>query len=289
MGLTDDIKQLAINLGADLVGVGPVDRFQYAPEKFKPQYYMPDAKNVIAIATRILEGICDVHGAYDEEGKTIGPYTWFGYPIINWSFSWIAFQLGKKLEDKGHKALPFPPAGFHYQQAEKAFYPDFLHKHAAVAAGLGEFGHNRLFLSPQFGAHNRVISIITNAPLEADPMYRGPRLCNRRECRDTCIKICPLKALKEKTMQVKIGERVFDYAELDSTECFWSTIAGKYLRGNDELPRYPSHAEIEEIMKKAGGRDKVMAKMNPHDKSFQQFTFTYTCGACLAKCRAPWK
>jgi epoxyqueuosine reductase len=289
MGLTDDIKQKAKDLGVDLIGVAPVERFQLAPTLFQPQYYMKDAKNVIAMAIRILEGICDVHGSYDEEGKTIGPYTWFGYPIINWSFSWIALQIGKKLEDNGYRALPFPPAGFHYRQAEKGFYPDFLHKHAAVAAGLGEFGHNRLFVSPQFGAHNRVISIITNAPLDPDPMYSGPKICNRKECRDICVKICPMSAFQENTMEVRIGDRVYEYAQFDSMSCIWSTIVGKYLRGNDELPRYPGHDEIEEIIRNAGGRDKVNAKMNPLDRTFQQFTFTYTCGACLAKCRAPWK
>ncbi|MGD0917150.1 MAG: hypothetical protein ABSB22_11895 [Thermodesulfobacteriota bacterium] len=115
MKLTNDLKARAIHMGVDLVGVAPIDRFEYAPEKFKPQYYMRDARNVVVLATRILEGICDVHGSYDQQGKTIGPYAWFGYPVLNWSLSWVAFQVGRLLEDNGYRSLPFAPAGFHYQ------------------------------------------------------------------------------------------------------------------------------------------------------------------------------
>lgn len=50
-------------MGVDLVGVSPVERFQHAPAKFQPQYHMRDAKNVVVFASRILEGICDAHGA----------------------------------------------------------------------------------------------------------------------------------------------------------------------------------------------------------------------------------
>lgn len=288
MKLTDDIKALATGMGVDLVGIAPVERFDYAPEKFKPQYYMRDAKCVVVLATRILQGICDVHGAYNEEGKTIGPYSWFGYPMLNWGNSWTAIQVGNHLEDNGYKALPFAPAGFHYQQADKGL-PDFLHRHAAVAAGLGEFGLNRLFISPQFGPRQRPISIITNAPLDPDPMYNGPKLCNREECKDTCVKICPMQAFVDKLMSVRIGDRVYEYLELDSTVCHWCAIVGKYLRGTDELPRYPNRQQIDELYKRAGGRANVQAMMNPTDRMFQQFTWTPTCGACLTKCRAPWK
>ncbi len=288
MSLTADVKSLAIRLGADLVGVAPVERFEDAPEEGKPQYYMPDAKCVVVLATRVLKGLCEAHGAYNEPGKTIGPYMWYGYPIINWANSWIAFQTGRYLEDKGHKALPFPPTGFIYRNPEE-YQPDFYHKHAAVAAGLGEFGLNRLLLTPQFGAHQRIVSLITDAPLEPDPMYSGPRLCNPTECRETCVRVCPMQAFEEKMISVKIGGRVFEYRGLDTVLCRWNSVVGRYLRGNESLPRYPDHQQIEEITRELGGKAKVNEKMNPDDKALQQFTFAPTCGACMTKCRAPWK
>ncbi len=288
MNLTDDVKKRAVKLGADLVGFAPVERFDYAPKEYHPQYFMKDARSVIVLAIRLLEGICDVHGAYYEKGKTIGPYAWYSYAIINWSISMIAYQVGKALEDKGYRALPFPPTGFPYRH-EEFIYPDFLHKHAAVAAGLGELGINRLFLSPQFGSHQRLVSIITNAPLEPDRMYEGPSLCNPKECRNTCLKTCPMKAFTEKVTTARIGSRVFEYRDLDYVRCLWHGIGGKYLRGSPDLPRYPDRQEIEEIYRAAGGQETVRAKIHPLDKAFNQFTFTPTCGACIVKCRAPWK
>ena len=287
MKLTDDVKALAIRMGADLVGIAPVDRFEYAPEEGKPHYYMREARCVIVLATRILKGITDVHGSYEEEGKTMGPYMWYGYPVLNWANSWIASQVSKLLEDKGHSALPFPPAGFHYRNPEKGL-PDFSHRHAAVAAGLGELGHNRLFLTPQFGARQRLLSIITSAPLEPDPLYDGEKLCNREKCKDVCIKVCPMAAYEDEVMSVKIGDRVFEYAGLNSATCWWHAIVGKYLRGTEELPRYPTYEQIQELIGKAGGREKLLEKMNPWDKAMFMFTYVPTCGACLTKCPAPW-
>ena len=37
MSLTDDVKSLALELGADLVGVAPIERFEGAPEFYHPQ------------------------------------------------------------------------------------------------------------------------------------------------------------------------------------------------------------------------------------------------------------
>ena len=41
MSLTDDVKSLALELGADLVGVAPIERFEGAPEFYHPQGLLP--------------------------------------------------------------------------------------------------------------------------------------------------------------------------------------------------------------------------------------------------------
>ncbi len=284
MSLTHDVKERAFTMGADLAGIASVDRFDYAPEEGKPQYYMPDAKSVIVIATRVLEGLCDVFGSFEEQGKTISPYFWYGYSQLNWANSWIAIQIGKLLEDKGFKAIPFPPTGINYRHMDtKEDVPDFYNKHAAVAAGLGEFGLNRLLLTPQFGAHQRLIPIITNAPLEADPMYSGPSLCRPKECKKFCVRTCPHKAIEDRMFSVKIGNRVFEYAVLNSLRCKFQRIGGKYMRGKSEFPKQPDDAELKELMK---GFD--VQKANRYDKQLNVFTFGPSCGDCMVKCPAPW-
>ncbi len=284
MNLTAKVKERARALGADLVGIAPVERFDAAPDSGKPQYYMPEAKSVIVIATRILKGICDVFGSFEAEGKTISPHFWHGYSQLNWANSWIAIQVGILLEDNGYKALPFPPTGIHYRHIDKnEDLPDFYNKHAAVAAGLGEFGLNRLLLTPQFGAHQRLIPVVTSAPLDPDPMYRGPQLCRPEECNRFCVRTCPVKAFQDKPVSVNIGGRVFEYPTLNSQRCKFQSLGGKYMRGKAMFPALPSDEELPEIMKN------LMQKMNPHDRTFHMFTFGPACGDCYVKCPAPWK
>ena len=42
--LTREIKELARDKGADLVGIAPVSRFQEAPENRYPRFYIPQAQ-----------------------------------------------------------------------------------------------------------------------------------------------------------------------------------------------------------------------------------------------------
>ena len=48
--LTDRIKSMALDLGANLVGVAPVERFANAPITASPQGIMPAARSVISMA-----------------------------------------------------------------------------------------------------------------------------------------------------------------------------------------------------------------------------------------------
>ena len=70
---------------------------------------------------------------------------------------------------------------------------DFSHKHAAAAAGLGEFGTSTLFLTPRFGPRVRLISVVTNAPLQGDKKI-SQKICLK--C-FKCMKECPAGAIRE--------------------------------------------------------------------------------------------
>lgn len=152
--LTNEMESFIINQGADLVGIAPVERFQDAPEGYGPNSYMPDATCVISIGIHLADGICDVWGEYSEPGKSIGPYLFYGYGLVNLELGRIANLAAKRLEYRGYKSLTFPPTWTiamyrsigllqpHYIGA------DFSHRHAATAAGLGEIGWNGLADNP---------------------------------------------------------------------------------------------------------------------------------------------
>jgi epoxyqueuosine reductase QueG len=72
----------------------------------------------------------------------------------------------------------------------------FSHRHAAVLAGLGEIGLSNLLITPQFGARVRLVSIITEVPLEPDQPYEKS-LCRegQKECGKACVVHCPVEAI----------------------------------------------------------------------------------------------
>jgi len=275
--LTSDMKAFAMEtLAVDLVGVAPVERFKKAPEGTQPTVYMPEAKSVVVLASRILPMLSEVAGHREEPGKTLEPYMWFGYPMLNWNLSWMAIRVAKFLELRGYQSLPFPPTthgGLLSDEQSAAL----SHRHAAVAAGLGELGLNRLLLTPEFGPRQRLVSMITDAPLVPDPLYTGPKVCRPDVCGQLCLKLCPSGALAG-TQSCEIGNRVFTYSRLNMIKCLWGGIHEKgFQRTHIPMPSNPTWDDY----------FAALENMDPQDRALDAMTFLPKCGACLNFCPAP--
>jgi len=143
---TNEIKNYLLERGADVVGIAPVNRFDDGPEETHPRHYMPDATYVISLGMKIMDGVCDVWGDYTEPHKSISPYLFYGYGLLNLEMSRIGNLAAKRLlEFRGYKSLMFPPTWVtgQYPFFERnnepyvTFMHDFSHRHAAIAAGLG--------------------------------------------------------------------------------------------------------------------------------------------------------
>jgi len=274
--LTENLKAFAVEqLGIDLVGVAPVERLAGGPEGGRPTDYLPNAKRVIVAAAKIPDAAVEVAGHYDEPGRTLGPYMWYGYVVLNWDLSSAANRLVRFLERSGFVGLPFPPTGILYKYGDRA---DFSHRHAAVAAGLGEFGFSGLLLTPEFGPRQRLVSIITNAPLEASPMYEGPKLCRPNTCGHACIKACPTAAMTGK-VSLTIEDKTFHYAKLHDVKCKWLFAEKGYRRTKVPIPPDPTIEDWQEVLK--------TTKVHPFDAGLTQYTFVPQCGACIFKCPSP--
>jgi len=113
-----------------------------------------------------------------------------------------AEKIGRFLEKEGHLALPVsadkpveihkldPLTGKRLPHTRTVGHISL--KHAAVSAGMGQIGRSNLLLTPEFGPHQRLGGIITEAPLEADPFLEWD-LCVQGCTR--CEDACPVKAL----------------------------------------------------------------------------------------------
>ncbi len=259
------IKQVAINAGADLCGIGSMDRFEGAPADMDPRRLFPEAKSVIGMAFRIPRGV--QQGI--EQGTQFYQYPSMAYGGINEIFApGVLYRVGQFIEDHGYEAMVYRNTGarsiisdmtgqyghtispeeqiesYEQQKTKTAHHrtvqfarstredtaaPDlqFHFRLAGVACGLGEIGWSKMFLTKEFGPLQRLAFIFTDAELEPDPLYNGEPLC--RKCK-ACVRECPGGCLStEETQVVYIGDKKCEWAKLDEWKCYaFYTHGGRY-------------------------------------------------------------
>lgn len=210
MGETADavmVKEWILAQGIDLVGIAHADHLILSHPPRPAEALMPTAKSVIVMAV----------------AHTLGSV--YAPDIMLWTRSKMqtsrlldetAEKLGRRLERAGFLTLPIsadkpveifknnPATGKKFRQTRTAAFLSF--KHAAVSCGMGEIGRNNLLLTPEFGPHQRLCAIVTEAPLEPDPRKDFDLCCG---C-NRCIKACPSNALKS------------DHYDVDPCFVYWS-------------------------------------------------------------------
>lgn len=243
---SEKVKKYARKCGADLVGIGSMDRFEGASKEMDPRYIFPEAKVIIGLVFRIPRGY--LRGI--EEGTHFYQYPSMGYSNINEVYAPIVLrEVVCFLEDHGHEGVVIRNTGglgtisdmtgsatessnfgrrIRYSRPVSNDRPPpdvFFHfRIAAFICGLGEIGYSKLFLTPEFGPRQRFAFILTDAPLEPDPLYEGPKLCDR--CM-LCAKECPANAIsKTETVKVKVVGRELEWGKLDEWQCFYAYMGG---------------------------------------------------------------
>ena len=234
-----DVKDYALAMGADLVGIAPMDRWEGAPKQMDARYICPDAKSMIALGFRIPRGT--LRGV--EEGTFYASYASLGYAAINHVLQpLVLWRITAMLEDAGFETMPiannFPwgnsdssgqnpeRTGVHTPARSLPVSPDRpapdVTPHlrlAAYMAGLGEIGWSKMFISPKFGPRQRIAIILTDAELEPDPIYEGPQLCDR--CM-LCAKQCTGGAIptdQSDCVRIEIAGHTVEWANIDYTIC----------------------------------------------------------------------
>ena len=177
--LTRNLKELALNKGADMVGVASVDRFDGAPDGHHPLDVLSGCKSVISLGRRFVMGILDM---LDPARQRLS-YKHHMYAHINTYNSHTAYEIALYLENNGHAAYAVQPTTPYEPQTRMGVVS---HRHAAVLAGLGRFGKSNLVLTPQFGPRNRFVTILTTARLIADPLLETDLCTNCNTCRTMC-------------------------------------------------------------------------------------------------------
>jgi epoxyqueuosine reductase len=252
---SDSIKGLMKEYGADLVGIASVDRFQGAPPGHGPLDLVPRAKSVVVAGVRIPDPVVDYddyHLKMTEMEPELGIranienfYLQMGHYVQDMMLNIAATRLANYLEiNHGLRSLPAVNAqhtglGHPVMEAQLGF---FSQRHAAVRAGLGEFGLSGLVVTPQFGPRVRYVSVITEAELEPDPLLTekvcmrgkcggedGPRC--QQKCANNALKLRPDVDLESVFIDSPVSFERFQCINMSTTQgAFGCTFVGTCLR-----------------------------------------------------------
>ncbi|MCL5960516.1 MAG: hypothetical protein M1358_14620 [Chloroflexi bacterium] len=277
--LTAAIKDMALSADIDLVGITSVDRYAQAPKGRHPRDILPQAHSVISLGLGIGEGVIQAdmraHNSADNR-KGVYSYMIYGYTLLNNELNTIALRISRFLEKSGYITLPVPAS----PPSDGMNYVGLISNiHAAVAAGLGEFGWQGLLVTPKYGPRLRTCTIVTSAPLIPDELYGGPKLCRPDKCGQICTKVCPTKALRSNdTDKIEIAGKEFEYVRVKHLRCVWSLygLTKKTLALKEfPIPEEPTREQFQE------------AKSNMHPAQQAEIASVGRaayCGMCIMYC-----
>ncbi len=287
--LNDEFRGYLLAQGADLVGFGSARHMEGAPEIMQPRRYLPDAQSMIAIGLHINEASCDLIERSVYDGRlpaSYHSYQMFTLTIVNPQLDTIAFQGARFLEKQGYRAYPFP-ANMPHMLKPSEEYPggpgDISHKHVAVSCGMGQIGWHNLLITPKFGTRQKLTTIVTNAPLNPDPICED-RLCDPVQCGFQCARACPTAAipgtLRAKTA-IRMREQPVEYAKLVGWRCRWGCSGMlKSTGGYTDIAMPDEEPTAEDLLRYKAQTDpwqtrlKALSGLVPY------------CGRCLCVCPA---
>jgi len=100
-----------------------------------------------------------------------------------------ALLVADRIQEEGFRSLPIAASQIIEWDNQRAHVS---HKHVGRAAGLGWFGRNNLLVNPELGSRFRLVTVLTDMPLEPGaPLDRDWGTCR------ACIKACPCGAIKD--------------------------------------------------------------------------------------------
>jgi len=174
------LKKHAFDLGFSLLGVADISSVKQGfilSENLKARF-----ERGISLGKRLLDSVLD-----DIEDRPTSLY-FHHYRQLNFFLDRAAFLISSTIQDLGFQALPIPASQIVDWEKQRGHVS---HKKIGYLGGLGWIGRNNLLVNPKLGSRFRLVTVLTNMPLETDkPMEADCGTCRR------CLSSCPAQAIK---------------------------------------------------------------------------------------------
>lgn len=176
-----ELKAFALDLGFDLFGVADI-------AGLRGDFLLEPATRdrfglAVSLGKRLSDAVLD-----DIQDRPTSIY-FHHYRQMNFFLDRGAFLIADFIQKRGYRSLAIAASQIIDWEKQRA---QVSHKHVGRAAGLGWFGRNNLLVNPDLGAHFRLVTALTDMPLEPDaPLDRGCGVCR------ACAKACPAGAIKD--------------------------------------------------------------------------------------------
>jgi len=215
----EKLKKFCFEQGASLFGVADISGIKKDFRLDPAETENLDKAICIgfAMSKKVLSGV---------KGKPTNLY-YHHYKHVNIFLDLLALQVVNILQKDGFYGLAIPATQIIDWKKQLAH---LSHRQIGQLAGLGWVGRNNLLVNKDLGSNFRLVTILTDAPLEITPQ---PALNSCDSCR-ACVSACPAGAIKEKPEDfnhIACSEKISEFRRLGYTEQYICGICVKVCNG----------------------------------------------------------
>ncbi len=177
------LRLLSQQWGASLFGVARLEEIP-RDQILLPARILDQLPLALSIGFRLSDAVIE-----DIENQPT-PLYFHHYQRVNILLDTIGLRITSAIQEMGYQALPVPASQIVDWKNQKGH---LSHKRVARLAGLGWIGRNNLLVNNRFGSRIRLVTILTNLPLEIDlPTTKDCGTCR------ACLSVCPAGAISER-------------------------------------------------------------------------------------------